>query len=188
MLIISDPRLEEGPKTPVALNNNEKKVTKKRKSKTTPDSKNNGDQDDPSTEEGKAKKKKNDYVPAYRSGGYALILTLFETTCVNCEKGKYFISNCVSTKCNKLTKIILFLEHMTKAELQDAAQSLCDTSLKRPDPGTFYSGWNSMSTLIKNELVTKQSNPPKLVLFIEVMYWCCFEHIQNTNLFLTDSS
>lgn len=40
------------------------------------------------TDESEPKKRKNDYVPAYRSAPYAIILTLFEKTCVNNDKGR----------------------------------------------------------------------------------------------------
>lgn len=55
-----------------------------------------------------------------------------------------------------------FLEFMTKEELQNEAQDLADASLKKPaEPGSFYTGWNSMTTLLKKDLVSKHSNPAK---------------------------
>lgn len=50
---------------------------------------------------------------------------------------------------------------MTKAEIQRAGQDFCDSPLSNPLPGTYYSAWSSMSTLIKKGLVKKEGNPAK---------------------------
>jgi crossover junction endonuclease MUS81 len=75
------------------------------------------------------------YVPAYRSGAYALVLglsTLDEDS----------------------------LTGMTKAELIEAAEPHCDASFTAPsDPTKFYTAWNSMKTLIQKELVVERGRP-----------------------------
>ncbi|KAG9257066.1 uncharacterized protein F5Z01DRAFT_671514 [Emericellopsis atlantica] len=75
------------------------------------------------------------YVPAYRSGAYALVLglsTLDEDS----------------------------LTGMTKAELIEVAEPHCDASFTAPsDPTKFYTAWNSMKTLIQKELVFERGRP-----------------------------
>ncbi|KAK3927797.1 Crossover junction endonuclease MUS81 [Frankliniella fusca] len=81
------------------------------------------------------------YVPAWRSGPYAILVTLL----IHEEKPNY-------------------PGFMLKAELQHEAQPLCDKSFTRPDPGSHYTAWSSMSQLIKKDLVSKCSNPAKFSL------------------------
>lgn len=81
------------------------------------------------------------YIPAWRSGGYAILLTLYEK----------------SQDPN-------FIGYMGKADLQADAQKHCDNSLKKPEPGTRYTAWSSMSTLIEKGLVIRNSNPAKFRL------------------------
>ncbi|XP_032238437.1 crossover junction endonuclease MUS81 [Nematostella vectensis] len=81
---------------------------------------------------------KKEYVPGYRTGAYALILTLFTDS----QHPK---------SCG----------YMNRAELQQQAQGLCDTSFTIPEPGTRYTAWSSMSTLIKKGYVIKSSSPAK---------------------------
>lgn len=52
---------------------------------------------------------------------------------------------------------------MLKAELQHEAQPLCDKSFTRPDPGSHYTAWSSMSQIVKKGLVHRFSNPAKYV-------------------------
>ncbi|XP_051156626.1 crossover junction endonuclease MUS81 [Leptopilina boulardi] len=80
------------------------------------------------------------YVPKPGSGAHALLLTLYRQT-PSGNKG-----------------------FMTKAQLQAEAQPLCDTSLKKAQAGTFYTAWNSMTTLQKEGLVLTWSNPAKFRL------------------------
>ncbi|RMX48456.1 hypothetical protein pdam_00015202, partial [Pocillopora damicornis] len=95
-------------------------------------------------EEGLKKRKEpkrkvsNEYVPAFRSGPYALIVTLYQHNQRLNNPG-----------------------YMTRAELQREAQSLCDASFTKPDPGSHYTAWSSMSTLIKKGFITKTSNPAR---------------------------
>lgn len=75
-------------------------------------------------------KKKRAWVPRYRSGGYAILLTLYHHDSVNPGLG------------------------MNKASIIDLASDLCDTSFKsNPNVKAFYSAWNNIQTLIKHEFV-----------------------------------
>ncbi|PFX19394.1 Crossover junction endonuclease MUS81 [Stylophora pistillata] len=79
-----------------------------------------------------------EYVPAFRSGPYALIITLYQHS-----------------------QSLNFPGYMTRAELQKEAQPLCDASFTKPDPGSHYTAWSSMSALIKKGFITKTSNPAR---------------------------
>lgn len=75
-------------------------------------------------------KKKRAWVPRYRSGGYAILLTLYHHDSVHPGVG------------------------MNKPAIISLASDLCDTSFKsNPNVKAFYSAWNSMQTLIKHEVV-----------------------------------
>ena len=77
------------------------------------------------------------YVPALRSGAYALILAL-ATLHENDAQG------------------------MTKAETIELAQPYCDASFTAPsDPTKFYTAWNSMKTLVGKDLVYEHGRPLK---------------------------
>ncbi|KAK7103517.1 hypothetical protein V1264_018398 [Littorina saxatilis] len=82
-----------------------------------------------------------EYVPAYRSGPYAILLTLF-----------------------RLAQDPNFRGFMTKAELARQAQPLADKSFTAPDPGSRYTAWSSVSVLIKKGFLTKESSPAKFRL------------------------
>ncbi|CCT62153.1 related to MUS81 protein, repair of UV-and methylation-induced DNA damage [Fusarium fujikuroi IMI 58289] len=75
------------------------------------------------------------YVPALRSGAFALVVGLSmldEDSSVG----------------------------MTKAELIEVAQPHCDSSFSAPsDPTKFYTAWNSMKTLLQKELVYERGRP-----------------------------
>lgn len=81
------------------------------------------------------------YVPAYRSGPYAILITLYEESL----KGDY-------------------PGYMMKKELIRKAQHLCDHSFSKPDPGSFYTAWSSMKTLLNKSLVSRTGNPVKFSL------------------------
>ncbi|XP_055880443.1 crossover junction endonuclease MUS81-like isoform X1 [Biomphalaria glabrata] len=81
------------------------------------------------------------YIPAYRSGPYALVLTLYRH--MQCPK---------------------FKGYMLKAELVQAAQPLCDKSFTKPDPGSRYTAWSSASSLIRKGFMSKVSSPAKYSL------------------------
>uniref|UniRef100_A0A0L8I9R1 Crossover junction endonuclease MUS81 n=2 Tax=Octopus bimaculoides TaxID=37653 RepID=A0A0L8I9R1_OCTBM len=72
------------------------------------------------------------YVPKYRSGAYAVLLTLFRS-----QK-----------------------ECMTKEELIREAQPLSETSFKSVGD-SYYTAWSSVRNLIKKELVVKQNSPAR---------------------------
>ncbi|XP_031706997.1 structure-specific endonuclease subunit MUS81 isoform X2 [Anarrhichthys ocellatus] len=93
---------------------------------------------------GKKKKKKRrmrEYVPQKRSGGYAVLLTLYRQSQIAGSKG-----------------------YMFKMELQAEAQLLCDKSFTVPDLGSKYTAWSSVSTLIHKNFITKTHNPARYSL------------------------
>ncbi|XP_008433834.1 crossover junction endonuclease MUS81 isoform X2 [Poecilia reticulata] len=91
--------------------------------------------------DGETKKKKREYVPQQRSGGYAVLLTLYRQQQIPGSKG-----------------------YMFKMELQSEAQPLCDKSFSVPDLGSKYTAWSSVSTLIQKNLLTKTHNPARYSL------------------------
>ncbi|XP_066912405.1 crossover junction endonuclease MUS81-like isoform X2 [Clytia hemisphaerica] len=78
------------------------------------------------------------YIPRFRSGPYALLITLYQES-----------------------KKPTYVGFLTKIELQNLAQPLCDASFTVPDPGSQYTAWSSMGNLLKKGLVLKWSNPAK---------------------------
>uniref|UniRef100_A0A673AE11 Crossover junction endonuclease MUS81 n=1 Tax=Sphaeramia orbicularis TaxID=375764 RepID=A0A673AE11_9TELE len=88
---------------------------------------------------GGGRRKKRGYVPQKRSGGYAVLLTLYRH------------SEAVKVTCFKL-------------ELQTAAQPYCDKSFTVPDLGSKYTAWSSVSTLIQKNLLIKTHNPARYSL------------------------
>lgn len=82
-----------------------------------------------------------EYIPAYRSGPYALLIALYRDR--QSADGRGF---------------------MSKTELCNKAQELADKSFTVADPGCRYTAWSSMGTLIKKGLVTKESSPAKYSL------------------------
>jgi len=83
----------------------------------------------------KKPKKVKAYVPAYRSGAFALVLAL-ATLDEDSSTG------------------------LTKSELIELAQPNCDSSFSAPsDPTKFYTAWNSMKTLVQKELVYERGRP-----------------------------
>ncbi|KAI9757926.1 MAG: K(+)/H(+) antiporter [Chaenotheca gracillima] len=75
------------------------------------------------------------YVPALRSGPYAIILALASIS---------------EESANGLTKV----------ETIELAQPHCDSSFSAPsEPGKFYTAWNSMKTLIDKEFVYERGRP-----------------------------
>uniref|UniRef100_A0A1B6CER1 Crossover junction endonuclease MUS81 n=2 Tax=Clastoptera arizonana TaxID=38151 RepID=A0A1B6CER1_9HEMI len=104
-----------------------------------------------------AEKKKIDYVPTTRSSSYAILIALY--------------INHINNK----------TAEMTKSELLSKAQDFTDTSMFKPQPGSYYTGWNSMSQLVKKQLVEKRGNPPKFCLTIEGLLLAKQLHILHTN-------
>ncbi|KAF7550457.1 hypothetical protein G7Z17_g5706 [Cylindrodendrum hubeiense] len=77
------------------------------------------------------------YVPAFRSGAFALVVAL-STQDEDTSTG------------------------MTKTDLIEIAQPHCDSSFTAPnDPTKFYTAWNSMKTLVQKELVYERGRPLK---------------------------
>jgi crossover junction endonuclease MUS81 len=75
------------------------------------------------------------YVPALRSGPYAIILAL-STLSENASTG------------------------LTKVDTIELAQPHCDSSFSAPsDPNKFYTAWNSMKTLVDKDLVEEKGRP-----------------------------
>ncbi|KAL2008349.1 hypothetical protein VTN00DRAFT_8331 [Thermoascus crustaceus] len=108
----------------------------------------------------KKPKKARPYVPALRSGPYALLLGL-STLDENSSQG------------------------LTKAQLIELAQPHCDSSFTAPpDPTKFYTAWNSMKTLIQKDLVYEHGRPLRKYLLTEEG-WEVAKRIRN---FATGSS
>ncbi|OJJ44291.1 hypothetical protein ASPZODRAFT_135095 [Penicilliopsis zonata CBS 506.65] len=95
------------------------------------------------------------YVPALRSGPYALLLGLGTLD-----------ENSAQT--------------MTKQQLIEVAQPYCDASFTAPpDPTKFYTAWNSMKTLVQKELVYEQGRPLRKYALTEEG-WEVAKRIQKT--------
>ncbi|KAF3764962.1 hypothetical protein M406DRAFT_62007 [Cryphonectria parasitica EP155] len=91
---------------------------------------------EPSKTTAKPRKTKQ-YVPAYRSGAYALVFALSEMD-PDAPVG------------------------MAKQDLIEAAQAHSDSSFTAPsEPGKFYTAWNSMKTLLQHEMVYERGRPTK---------------------------
>ncbi|KAF3404864.1 Crossover junction endonuclease mus81 [Talaromyces pinophilus] len=102
------------------------------------------------------KRKAKPYVPALRSGAYALVLGL-STLDENSSQG------------------------MSKAQLIEVAQPHSDSSFTAPsDPTKFYTAWNSMKTLITKELVYEHGRPLRKYALTEEG-WECAKRIRNTS-------
>lgn len=82
-----------------------------------------------------------EYCPQKGSGAYAILVTLFIES--------------IEPICT---------ESLTKKEIILKAQHLSHTSFTKPDPGTRYTAWSSMKTLITKTLVVRKSKPPKFSL------------------------
>ncbi|KAK3941505.1 ERCC4 domain-containing protein [Diplogelasinospora grovesii] len=83
------------------------------------------------------------YVPAYRSGAYAIVLALSKLD----QDGR---------------------SGLTKGELIEEAQKHCDSSFTAPsDPTKFYTAWASMKTLTQKEFVYERGRPSKRYLLTD---------------------
>lgn len=103
----------------------------------------------------KKPRKPRPYVPALRSGAYALLIAL-ATLDENSSQG------------------------LTKAELIELAQPYCDSSFTAPsDPTKFYTAWNSMKTLIQKDLVYEHGRPVRRYALTEEG-WEVAKKIKNT--------
>ncbi|KAL8184090.1 UNVERIFIED_CONTAM: hypothetical protein K2H54_006205 [Gekko kuhli] len=81
------------------------------------------------------------YLPAQRSGAYAVLVALYQDSIRPHTCG-----------------------YLTKPELQQAAQPLCDKSFFPAGPGSKATAWSAVSTLICKELVRKTSVPARYSL------------------------
>ncbi|XP_072030478.1 crossover junction endonuclease MUS81-like [Amphiura filiformis] len=88
-----------------------------------------------------AKRTPREYVPVYRSGPYAIILTLYRNHIKPGSRG-----------------------YMTKVELQREAQPLSEKSFTLPEPGSHYTAWSSMGNLISKNYITKEGSPAKYII------------------------
>ena len=96
-----------------------------------------GTPEDEATTPVKKPRKKKPYVPALRSGAYALVLALSSVP----EDS---------------------LQSLSKAELQVLAQPYCDSSFTVPsEANKFYTAWNSMKTLVEKDLVQERGRPTR---------------------------
>lgn len=82
-----------------------------------------------------------EYIPQEGSGSYAILITLYTESLDPMYAG-----------------------FLTKSEIIKKGQHLSHTSFTKPDPGSKYSAWSSMRTLIRKNLVIKKSNPAKFSL------------------------
>jgi crossover junction endonuclease MUS81 len=81
------------------------------------------------------------YVPAYRSGAYALLISLYTDDGMGDGIGR------------------------TKQELIESAREHCDASFDAPaDKGRYYTAWASMKTLLDKNLVYARGNPKRYLL------------------------
>lgn len=113
------------------------------------------DDDDASLPPAKKPRKLKAYVPAYRSGPYALVVALSS------------IDESASVG-------------LSKQDLIEAAQPHSDASFTAPsDPTKFYTAWNSMKTLLTKELVYERGRPTKRYALTEEG-WEVARRIQET--------
>lgn len=103
----------------------------------------------------KKPRKAKPYVPALRSGPYALLLGL----------------GTLDENSN---------QSMTKTQLIETAQPYCDSSFTTPpDPTKYFTAWNSMKTLIQKDLVYDHGHPLKRYALTEEG-WEVAKRIQKT--------
>ncbi|XP_024118272.1 crossover junction endonuclease MUS81-like, partial [Oryzias melastigma] len=101
----------------------------------------NSDEDGGRQRGGGGARRKREYVPQRRSGGHAVLLALYRQSQI--PGGRSF---------------------MMKMELQAEAQPLCDKSFTVPDPGSKYTAWSSVGTLIQKNLLLKTHSPARYSL------------------------
>lgn len=88
------------------------------------------------------------YIPLPRSGAHAILVTLG-------RRRAQLKATWTGASCH---------DWMSKSDLIVAAQPLCDASFTQPLPDSHYTAWNSMATLIRKGLVSKQGCPAKFSL------------------------
>ncbi|KAK9879314.1 hypothetical protein WA026_004167 [Henosepilachna vigintioctopunctata] len=82
----------------------------------------------------------NEYIPTYKSGAYAILVALYKANITENQKS------------------------LSKKDLIIAAQAFSDSSFTKAEPGSYYTAWNSMRTLISKNFVKKQGNPAQYSL------------------------
>ncbi|KAI8141059.1 hypothetical protein BJV82DRAFT_671051 [Fennellomyces sp. T-0311] len=80
------------------------------------------------------------YVPKYRTGPYAILLSLLEYREAN------------------------NLVNATKEQIVRLAEPHCDSSFDMPAPGGSYTAWNSIKTLMSKDYVYKHGSPARYTL------------------------
>lgn len=90
------------------------------------------------------RKQFSEYIPRYKSGAHAILLTLYKERQNPDGVG-----------------------WMTKQALQREAQPLSETSFTKPEPGSHYTAWSSMGSLIQKGYVIKESSPARYSLTLE---------------------
>ena len=116
---------------------------KKRRAGMAGDDNEEDEEDDAPSPPKKKPRKLKPYVPALRSGAYAIILALAKLE-KECREG------------------------ISKQEIIAIAQKHCDSDFIRPsDPGKFYTAWKSMDTLQDKELVYVKGRPTKRYLLTD---------------------
>ena len=102
----------------------------------------------------KKPRKAKPYVPALRSGPYALIQAL-ATLDEDASQG------------------------LTKAETVELAQPHCDSSFTSPsDPTKFFTAWNSMKSLVSRDLIEERGRPTRRYMLTEEG-WNVAKRMQN---------
>lgn len=84
--------------------------------------------------DGTKERRKRNYVPKKGSGGYALLIGLL---IAERDQGR---------------------DELNKQELMDLAQPFADESMTKPRPGSHYTAFNSMKTLVSNDLVQQHQS------------------------------
>ncbi|KAI1289065.1 Crossover junction endonuclease mus81 [Mortierella claussenii] len=95
----------------------------------------NEEEEEPKLKKARSKVQKA-YVPTYRSGPYAILLTLLDALDSKTANGD---------------------GAMSKHEITTQGQVYCDASLANSEHGKFYTAWNSMKTLLGKNLVYQSS-------------------------------
>jgi crossover junction endonuclease MUS81 len=90
-----------------------------------------------STQGTKRRAPERQYIPRYRSGGWAILRAL-ETFPPKAA--------------------------VTKAEIIRVAHQYCDSSFDTPLDNKFYTAWNSVKTLLESGYIYKRGNPPRYCL------------------------
>ncbi|XP_036072720.1 crossover junction endonuclease MUS81 [Oryzias melastigma] len=134
---------EEGTKAPIHCSSTAAPPpgTAESNSRLAPSKKKNSDEDGGRQRGGGGARRKREYVPQRRSGGHAVLLALYRQSQI--PGGRSF---------------------MMKMELQAEAQPLCDKSFTVPDPGSKYTAWSSVGTLIQKNLLLKTHSPARYSL------------------------